>query len=103
MIQIMSREAFETVGGMDTRFAGWGGEDIAFVRAVETLYAKNKTLDSEVYHLWHPSIGHNATNKMWEGQNAPGPNGHLAKRYHAATGDIVKMRALVSECLVKKV
>lgn len=97
MCQIMPREAFECVGGMDPRFAGWGGEDVAFVRALDTLFAKNKTLDQEILHLWHPSIGHNATNKQWEGQSAPGPNGNLAKRYHRATGDIAAMRALCDE------
>jgi len=97
MVQIMPREAFESVGGMDPRFEGWGGEDVAFVRAVDTLFGKHKTLNAEVLHLWHPSIGHNASNKMWEGQNRPGMNGHLASRYHRATGDPQRMRALVEE------
>lgn len=99
MAQIMSRAAFETVGGMDTRFEGWGGEDVAFVRAVDTLWGKHKTVDSEIFHLWHPTIGSNAQDKMWEGQGRPGVNSRLAYRYHVAFGDIVRMRALVDECL----
>lgn len=99
MAQIMSREAFEAVGLMDPRFEGWGGEDVAFVRAVDTLFGKHKTLNGDILHLWHPSIGTNAGNKMWEGQDRPGANGRLASRYHRATGDRVKMRALVGEAL----
>jgi hypothetical protein len=97
MCQIMPREAFELVGQMDPRFAGWGGEDVAFVRAVDTLFGKHKTLNSVILHLWHPSIGTNATNKMWEGQAKPGVNSPLAWRYHKATGDLVRMRKLVDE------
>jgi len=99
MVQIMPREAFETVGCMDFRFEGWGGEDVAFVRAVDTLFGKHKTLNAEVFHLWHPSIGWNASNKMWEGQDRPGANSRLASRYHRATGDPRRMRALVDEVL----
>lgn len=99
MIQIMPREAYEAVGCMDWRFEGWGGEDVAFVRAVDTLFGKHKTLNSEIFHLWHPSIGTNASNKMWEGQDRPGLNSRLASRYHRATGDRARMRALVDEVL----
>ena len=57
MIQIMSREAFETVGGWDPRFRGWGGEDHAAMRAMDTLYAPHKTLPGQVLHVWHPMLG----------------------------------------------
>lgn len=96
MIQIMPREAFETVGCMDPRFAGWGGEDVAFVRALDTLYAKHKTADYDVLHLWHPTIGQTHVTRMWEGQDEPRANEKLAMRYHRATGDRVKMRKLVN-------
>lgn len=102
MVQVMPREAFELVGQMDTRFEGWGGEDVAFVRAVDTLFGKHKTLNAEVLHLWHPAIGTNASNKMWEGQDRPGVNNRLASRYHKATGDLVKMRSLVDEAREKE-
>lgn len=95
MIQIMPREAFETVGCMDPRFKGWGGEDVAFLRAVDTLYAKHKTVDSDVLHLWHPRIGDTVYDRMWEGQSRPGLNQQLANQYGRATGDRVRMRALV--------
>jgi hypothetical protein len=95
MIQIMPREAFEAVGCMDTRFKGWGGEDVAFMRAVDTLYAKHKTIAVDVLHLWHPNIGTSVLDRMWEGQDKPGQNSRLAKSYSRATGDRVAMRALV--------
>lgn len=97
MIQIMPREAFATVGGMDPRFAGWGGEDVSFLRAVDTLYAKHKTLDAEVLHLWHANIGSTFQNRMWQGQDKPGSNWNLSSRYGKATQDRAKMRALVDE------
>ena len=103
MVQIMPREAFETVGGMDTRFEGWGGEDVAFVRAVDTLFGRHKTVKTTIFHLWHPSIGSHVHNKMWEGQRLPNSNSLLASRYHKATGDFRRMRNLVDEMLKKKI
>lgn len=97
MIQIMPREGFETVGCMDPRFRGWGGEDIAFVRAMDTLYAKHKTTDNQVLHLWHPNIGSSNLDKMWGGQSSHTANNALAGRYNAATGDRAAMRRLVDE------
>jgi hypothetical protein len=97
MIQIMPREAYDEVGCMDPRFQGWGGEDIAFVRAVDTLYAKHKTTENDVVHVWHPSMDVEATIRMWPGQTTPGFNNHLASRYSMATGDRERMRALVDE------
>lgn len=96
MIQILPREAFETVGCMDPRFKGWGGEDVAFMRAVDTLYAKHKTVNVDVLHLWHPSIGTSVLDRMWEGQSTPGLNSKLAHAYSRATGDRAKMRVLVN-------
>ena len=97
LIQLMPREAFEITGGMDTRFYGWGGEDVAFMHAVDTLYVKHKTSDNGVIHLWHPSIGDSVLNRMWEGQEKPGNNGNLAGRYFAANGNRAAMLRLVTE------
>ena len=57
MITILPREALDTLGCFDERFKGWGGEDIAFLRALDTLFGKHKTIDDDVMHLWHPVIG----------------------------------------------
>ncbi len=97
LIQIMPREAFFAVGGMDPRFRGWGGEDVAFVRAVDTLYGSHKTTANDVLHIWHPTIGSNHKNRMWEGQTKHFPNMNLVSRYNRATGDAGRMRVLVDE------
>ena len=54
LVQIMPKEAFKEVGGWDERFRGWGGEDHAAMRAMDTLYWPHKTLPTPVYHIWHP-------------------------------------------------
>lgn len=95
LIQIMSHAAFNLVGGMDPRFSGWGGEDIAFVRAVDTLYGPHKTTDNDVLHLWHSKIGKDFKDRMWQGQDKPRNNDRLAMAYHTATGSPLAMRALV--------
>ena len=56
-IQIMPREAFEEVGWWDERFRGWGGEDHAAMRAMDTLYWRHKTMPGQFLHIWHPMIG----------------------------------------------
>lgn len=97
LIQIMPREAFELVGCMDPRFRGWGGEDISFVRALDTLYGKHKTVRGDVLHLWHHRIGVDYVTRMWEGQDGSRANERLAMRYNRATGDRAAMRSLVDE------
>lgn len=104
MIQIMPREAFENVGGWDERFRGWGGEDHAAMRAMDTLYCLHKTLPGQVLHVWHPQIGPqgqaalvNWKNRMWEGQSETGVNNKLSHRYYAAQNRPEMMRKLVDE------
>ncbi len=106
MIQIMPREAFELVGGWDMRFRGWGGEDHAAMRAMDTLYGLHKTLSSQVLHLWHPQIGPQGVQdwvhwkeRMWENQSEFGVNNRLSHRYYAAQGKPHIMRKLVDEGL----
>lgn len=102
LIQVMPREAFEVVGGMDARFRGWGGEDISFLRALDTLWGRHKNLPREVYHLWHPRFTnpnpshHEPWVRVWEGQESSGMNGHLALRYHEATWKPHQMRKLIA-------
>jgi hypothetical protein len=100
LIQMMPSEAFEAVGGMDERFSGWGGEDVAFMRAVDTLYAKHKTWNDQVLHLWHTSTinPHDSHLRMWDGQKvSQRKNDELVGRYYAAFGDRTRMRRLTSE------
>jgi predicted glycosyltransferase involved in capsule biosynthesis len=98
LIQVMPREAFELLRGMDERFnAGWGSEDSCFMHALDTLYAKHKTSDNDVLHLWHPSIGSGQHSRKWEGQEGPMANTNLAMRYHHARGDREKMQRIIDE------
>ena len=110
LMQVMPREAFESVGGMDERFAGWGGEDVSFMRAVDTLYGRHKTFNGPAFHLWHSSVkvARNASDletiraaryreKRWQGQPRAVMNAGLTTRYAEAFMDIERMQALVDE------
>ena len=101
MCQIIPREAFEIVGGMDTRFRGWGAEDMAFACALDTLWGKHEYTHNDILHLWHPSVisgqGASWTIKMWPRQTRPGVNNELGGQYVRANGDVIAMRMLVEE------
>ena len=53
-ITVLDRWAFDEVRGIDPRFLGWGGEDVAFGWALETLAAPVEQMDAVLVHLWHP-------------------------------------------------
>lgn len=95
MIMMFPREAYETLGCFDERFKGWGGEDVALLRALDTLYGKHKTTKNDILHLWHPFIGKNYVTRQWEGQSSGSINSKLANEYHKATRHPHKMRELV--------
>jgi len=111
MIQICSRKAFEIVGGWDERFRGWGGEDHAAMRAMDTLYWPHKTLPVQVLHIWHPmlSVGGPSEwatwqNRVWANQTKSalmGINGKLSSDYYHANGNMKKMRKLLDKGLGK--
>jgi hypothetical protein len=88
------RNVWQTVGGFDERFAGWGMEDTAFACAVTTLVGPLVHMEGEAWHLWHPSApeGHRGT---------PSANANRARgaRYQqaAAAGDADAIRALLAE------
>jgi hypothetical protein len=103
---IMPREAFITTSGMDNRFRGWGGEDISWVHALDTLWGKHFNTPNSIFHLWHPrmSVGdwtdpthQNWEVRIWPGQVKPRVNDRLASRYHQANGNVEKMSRLVRE------
>lgn len=97
MIMIFPREAYDRIGCFDERFKGWGGEDIALLRTLDTLYSKHKTTRNDILHLWHPFIGNNYKNRRWEGQQQGSVNSNLANRYNKATRDPIAMRNLIAE------
>lgn len=50
---VVSRRAFEAVGGFDERFVGWGHEDSALGIAL-VRHASWERIPGNAYHLWHP-------------------------------------------------
>lgn len=104
MCQIMPREAFITVGGMDERFRGWGGEDRAFLMALDHLWGPHQNLPGQILHLWHPRIiagegvdtkGKRAEVRAWTGQKELRSNDWLSKMYDSAAGNKEDMYHLV--------
>lgn len=97
MIMMFPREAYDAIRCFDERFAGWGGEDIATLKALDTLYGKHKIAKKNLYHLWHPKIGDNYKNRKWAKQEKEQPNSQLAMRYHKATRNPSAMKQIVDE------
>lgn len=52
---IIDRDAYFEVGGQDEKFIGWGGEDVAFHLACETLLGRPVRHTGTAFGLWHPS------------------------------------------------
>jgi predicted glycosyltransferase involved in capsule biosynthesis len=101
MCQVMPREAFETVGGMDPRFRSWGSEDSSFMHALDTLWGRHATTPNDILHLWHPRImagdGAAWTVRLWPNQTEPNLSNALGARYAKAAGKPNEMRRLVDE------
>lgn len=107
LAQIMPREAFESVGGMDERFRNWGGEDISFLIALNTLWAKHSNTPNDILHLWHTKIiagewesseGKSFEIRAWDNKSDGGRrNDWLSSKYNQVNGDATKMKDLVSE------
>lgn len=51
---VVPRKVWNTVGGFDVRFKGWGGEDNAFWRACAVLTGPPQRVEGNAFHLWHP-------------------------------------------------
>ena len=50
---VVSREAWDAVGGYDERFIGWGHEDSDFNTRL-VAYSTWDISDGNAWHLWHP-------------------------------------------------
>lgn len=84
---VVSRRGFETVGGFDPRFDGWGGEDAAFDLACSTLLGPTRFVPAVAVHLWHP---HDRGTDDQRDTNMA-----LVALYEAAYGEPERMRRLV--------
>ena len=95
---VVSRQAWDTVHGMDERFRGWSSEDKAFAQALTVMCGPHLPQPRvEALHLCHNRVGI-AGNDLWPGQDIEGKQRNLAlqARYRQArTPDA--MRALLEE------
>lgn len=90
-ITVLSRATWNTVGGIDPRFVGWGGEDIAFGWALETLCGPPVRLRAPLFHLWHRQ------ERQGEHRRGSPESEALAGRYRQARNRPDQMRALIAE------
>jgi hypothetical protein len=89
------RDLWETVGGFDERFEGWGHEDGAFLAACETFGANIERVAGPLIHLFHERAPERSRiHPHW------GKNRDLRARYTEAKGDPDAMRALLDERMV---
>lgn len=95
MVTVITREDFESVGGMDPRFRGWGAEDVAFALACDTLLGKNKLMLGHAWALHHERPRLNQR-RVWEGDDAH-HNIELGDRYWQSRGKPEEMTSLCSE------
>lgn len=66
-VLVMPRAAYESVGGYDERFIGWGYEDNAFAVRLDRAWGYHSRVPGPMLHLWHdpgenfqqPFIDHN--------------------------------------------
>jgi hypothetical protein len=86
-ITVVTAAAYDTIGGIDPRFAEWGGEDFAFGHALHALCGPGLRRHGTLWHLWHPPAE----------TRYPGDAKALLARYRAARRDAELMRALVEE------
>lgn len=99
MIMMFPAVAYQIIGCFDERFKGWGGEDIALLRMLDTLFGKHKTTRNPIFHLWHPYIGHNYQTRRWDGQGKGSPNTKLNMRYNKATRSPLQMGWIAQEAV----
>lgn len=90
-ILAISHGVYDSVGGYDEAFVGWGYEDLAFVYAVGTFAETHRELGS-IYHLFHPNAKEKSAVIAGKGENRA-----RKERYLAAAGDPEKMTALLEE------
>lgn len=85
-------EAYHRAGGFDPRFVGWGGEDLAFAAALNTLVGPPVRLEASVWHLYHQ-----LSRQAAKIGRPSAPNDRLCRRYLHAEGDPAAVRSIISD------
>lgn len=84
-VVVVPRRLYETVGGYDERFIGWGGEDNAFAWACATMAGRTR-LEGSAVHMYHV-----------KSEKAADPSSlHLLGEYQRARGDQKQMMRLIT-------
>jgi hypothetical protein len=87
---VLTRAAYEATG-IDPRFIGFGGDDISFARALDTLVGKCERFDFPMTHLFHERTPRRHGNRGSDANEA------LAARYMIADGDPWAMQTIIDE------
>ena len=92
---LMRRSAWETVGGYDERFIGWGYEDNSFQLALDVLVGRHvRVHEGRGIHMWHP-----APETVRFAQPMIDYNRRLYEQYVKASRNPERMKRLVDERL----
>lgn len=91
-IVVLPTATWDDVGGVDPRFTGWGGEDLAFGWTLRTLHGTPTRTAGALLHLWHPHAAGGPRNRPPDRGSAA-----LLERYRRARDDPAAMRALIAE------
>lgn len=85
---VVSREAWDIVGGFDERYTTWGGEDVSFGLALESLFGPQTRGKLDLLHLWHAPQNY--------GFRVPDTTARLIQEYRRASRHPDRMRALIA-------
>jgi hypothetical protein len=88
---VMRTESFYEVNGYDERFKGWGYEDNAFQKAMDTIVGPVERIEAGwTAHLWHPEpLDERWRHPLFE------QNQQRMHHYHKCYGDRIDMCKLV--------
>lgn len=86
-VLVIDADAWQSAGGMDERFTGWGFEDTAFYAAAHTLLGEVVRHEGAIHHLWHPT-DYDVTSPRYAANQAH------CRNYEAAYGNRSAMRRI---------
>lgn len=79
-VVVIPRSVWNTTGGYDERFVGWGQDDVSYCQTVRVLTGEPLRVTGTVYHLWHEVAPEkDYDHPLWQANQA------LGRRYREAT------------------